>query len=93
MGQPQTNTQTPIYSCLRTELLSLRTKTSKHSLCTVDRLKDLIIGYHHLRRHHSSRSVNVMKRNVHPFIVVSFIALPVMGNDMASKRCGITVLI
>ena len=36
----------PVCSYTRTELLSLRTKTSLLSLSTVDRLKDLNIGYH-----------------------------------------------
>ena len=39
-------TQTPVYSYTRTELLSLRMKTSLLSLSTVDHLKDLKIGYH-----------------------------------------------
>ena len=46
MELPQTSTQIPVYSYIRTELLSLRTKTSLLSLYTVDRLKDLNIGYH-----------------------------------------------
>ena len=41
----------PVCSYTRTELLSLRTKTSLLSLFTVDRLKDLNIGYHLPRRH------------------------------------------
>ena len=46
MELPQSNTLIPVYSYTRTELLSLRTKTSLLSLSTVDRLKDLNIGYH-----------------------------------------------
>ena len=46
MELPQSNTQTPVYSYTRTELLSSRTKTSLLNLSTVDRLKDLNIGYH-----------------------------------------------
>ena len=46
MELPQSNTQIPVYSYTRTELLSLRTKTSLLSLSTFDRLKDLNIGYH-----------------------------------------------
>ena len=46
MELPQSNTLLPVCSYTRTELLSLRTKTSLLSLSTVDRLKDLIIGYH-----------------------------------------------
>ena len=59
MDLPQSNTLTPRNSNTRTELLSLRTKTSLLSLSTVDRLKDLIIGYHLPRRHRSSRGVEV----------------------------------
>ena len=51
MELPQSNTQIPVYSYTLTELLSLRTMTSLLSLTTVDRLKDLNIGYH-LPRHH-----------------------------------------
>ena len=36
----------PVCSYTRTDLFSLRTKTSLLSLSTVDRLKDLNIGYH-----------------------------------------------
>ena len=46
MELPQSNTLIPVYSYTRTELLSLRTKTCLLSLSTVDRLKDLNIGYH-----------------------------------------------
>ena len=46
MELPQSNTLLPVCSYTRTELLSLRTKTSLLSLSTVDRLKDLNIGYH-----------------------------------------------
>ena len=82
MELPQSNTQTPIYSYTRTELLSLRTNTSLLSLSTVDRLKDLNIGYHLLRYHRSSRGVKRKKPNLHPFIVASFNAQSVKGNDM-----------
>ena len=74
----------------RTELLSLKTKTSLLSLSTVDRLKDLNIGYHLPRRHRSSRGVKRKKQNVHPFIVASFNAQSVNGNDMACNRCEIS---
>ena len=60
MELPQSNTQIPVRSYTRTELLSFTTKTSLLSLSTVDRLKDLSIGYHLPRRHRSSRGV---KRN------------------------------
>ena len=71
MELPQSNTQIPVYSYTRTELLSLRTKTSLISLSTVDRLKDLNIGYHLPRRHRSSRGVKRKKQNLHSFIVVN----------------------
>ena len=58
MELPQSNTQIPVHSSTRTELLSLRTKTSLLSHSTVDRLKDLNIGYHLPRRH---RQVEVLK--------------------------------
>ena len=74
----------------RTELLSLRTKTSLHSPSTVDRLKDLNIGYHLPRRHRSSRGVESKKQNLHSFIVASFNAQSVKGNDMACRRCEIS---
>ena len=72
MELPQSNTQTPVYSYTRTELLSLRTKTSLISLSTADRLRDLDIGYHLPRRYRSSRGIKRKKQNVHPFIVASF---------------------
>ena len=72
---------------------SLRTKTSLLSLSTVDRLKDLIIGYHLPRRHRSSRGVKRKKQNLHSFIVASFNAQSVKGNDMACKRCEISTFI
>ena len=87
MEIPQSNTQTPVYSDTRTELLSLRTKTSSLSLSTVDRLKDLNIGYHLPRRHRSSRGVKRKKLNLHSFIVASFSAQSLKGNDMACKLC------
>ena len=52
MDLPQSNTLIPVYSYTRTELLSLRTKTSLLSLFTVDRIKDLtfdtILLHHHM---------------------------------------------
>ena len=72
MELAQSNTPTPVYSFTRTELLSIRTKISLLSLSTVDRLKDLNIGYHLPRRHRSSLGVKRKKQNVHPFIVSSF---------------------
>ena len=93
MELPQSNTQTPVYSYMRTELLSLRTKTSLLSLPTVDRLKDINIGYHLPRRHRSSRGVRRKKQNLHSFIVASFNAQSVKGNDMASTRCEISTFI
>ena len=80
MELPLSNTQTPVYSYTRTELLSLKTKTSLLSLSTVDRLKDLNIGYLLPRRHRSSRGVKRKKQNLHV-------------NDMACKRCEISTSI
>ena len=93
MELPQSNAQTPVYSCTSSELLSLRTNTSLLSLSTVDRLKDLNIGYHLPRCHRSSRGVKRKKQNLHSFIVASFNAQSVKGNDMACKRCEISVFI
>ena len=93
MELPQSNTLLPVCSYTRTELLSLRTKTSLLSLSTVDRLKDLNIGYHLPRRHRSSRGVKRKKQNLHSFIVASFNAQSVKGNDMACKRCEISKFI
>ena len=90
MELPQSYTQTPVYFYTRTELLSLRTKTSLLSHFTVDRLKDLIIGYHLPRRHRSSRGVKRKKQNLYSFIVASFNAQSVKGNYMACKRCEIS---
>ena len=90
MELPQSNTQTPVYSYTRT---SLRTKTSLLSLSTVDRLKDLNIGCHLPRRHRSCRGVKRKKQNFHSFIVASFNAQSVKGNDMACKRCEISTFI
>ena len=87
------NTLLPVCSYTRTELLSLRTKTSLLSLSTVDRLKDLNIGYHLPRRHRSSRGVKRKKHNLHSFIVASFNAQSVKGNDMACKRCETSTFI
>ena len=82
MELPQSDTQTPVYSYTRTELLSLRTKTSLLSLSTVNRLKDLNIGCHR-----SSRGVERKKQNLHSFIVASFNAQSVKGYDMACICC------
>ena len=76
----------PVYSYTHTDILSLRTKTSLLSLSTIDCLKDLNIGFHLPRHHRSSRGVKRKKQNVHPFIVASFNAQSVKGNDMACKR-------
>ena len=89
----QSNTQTPVYSYMLTELLSVRTKTSLLSLSTVDRLKDLNIGYHLPRHHSSSRGVKRKKQNLHSFIVASFNAQSVKGNDMACRPCEISTFI
>ena len=93
MELPQSNTLLPVCSYTRTELLSLRTKTSLLSHSTIDRLKDLNIGYHLPRRHRSSRGVKRKKHNLHSFIVDSFNAQSVKGNDMACKRCEISTFI
>ena len=93
MELPQSNTQTPVYTYTSTELLSIRTKTSLLSLSNVDRLKDLNTGYHLPRRHRSSRGVERKKQNLHSFIVASFNAQSVKGNDMAGKRCEISTFI
>ena len=93
MELPQSNTEIPVYSYTRTELLSLGTKTSLLSLFTVDRLKHLNIGYHHPHRHRFRRRVKRKKQNVHPFIAASFNAQPVNGNDMVCKRCEISTFI
>ena len=86
MELPQSNTLLPVCSYTRTELLSLRTKTSLLSLSTVDRLKDLNIGYHLPRRHRSSRGVKRKKQNLHSFIAASFNAQSVKEN--ASFICA-----
>ena len=93
MVLPQCSTQTLVYSYMRTRLLSLRTKTSLLCLSTVDRLKDLSIGYHLPRHHRSCSGVERKKQNVHSFIVASFNAQSVKGNDMACKRCEISMYI
>ena len=93
MELPQSNTQTTVYSYTRTELLSLRTKTSILSLFTVDRLKDLNIGYHLPRRHRSSRGVEWKKQILHSLIVASFNAQSVKGNDMTFRRSEISTFI
>ena len=66
------------------------TTTSLLSLSTVDRLRDLNIGYHLPRHHRSNRGVERKKQNLHSFIVASFNAQSVKGNDMACKRCEIS---
>ena len=93
MELSQSNTQIPVCSYTRTELLSLRTKTSILSLSTVDRLKDLNIGYDLPCPHRSSRGVKRKKQNLHSFIVASFNAQSVKGNDMTCKRCEISTSI
>ena len=93
MDLSQSNTHTPVYCYMRTEFLSLRTKTSLLSHSTVYRLKDINIGYHLPRRHRSSRDVKRKKQNVLPFIVISFNAQSMKGNDMACKRCEISTFI
>ena len=67
--------------------------TSLLSLSTVDRLMDLIIGYHLPRRHRSCRGVKKKRKKVHSFIVASFNAQSVKGNDIACKRCEILTFI
>ena len=47
----------------------------------------LIIGYHLPRRRRSSRCVKRKKQIVHPFIVASFNAQLVKGNEVACKPC------
>ena len=93
MELPRSIAQTPVYSYIRTELLSLRTTTSFLSLSTVDRFKDINIGYHLPHRHRSSRGVKRKKQNLHSFIVVSFNAQSVKGNDIACKRCEMSTFI
>ena len=93
MELPQSNTLLPVCSYTRTELLILRTKTSLLSLSTVDRLKDLNIGYLLPRRHRSSRGVKRKKQNLPSFIIASFNAQSVKGNYMACKRCEISTFI
>ena len=88
MELPQSTTKTPVYSYTRTELPSLRTKTYLFSLSTVDRLKDLNNGY--IPRRHRS-SVKRKKQNLHSFIVASFNTQSVKDNDMACKRCEISM--
>ena len=78
---------------MSTELLSLRTKISLLSFSTVNRLKDLNIGYHLPCRHRSSRGVKTKKQNLHPFIVASLNAQSVKGNDMACIHCEISMFI
>ena len=54
---------------------------------------DLRHGYHLPRRHRSSRGVKRKKQNLHSFIVASFNAQSVKGNDMACMRCEISTFI
>ena len=72
---------------MRTEFLSLRTKTSMLSLSIVD------IGCHHPRRQRSRRGERRKKQNVHPFIVASLNAQSVKGNDMAYRHYEISTSI
>ena len=51
------------------------------------------VEYHLPRRHRSSRGVKRKKHNLHSFIVASFNAQSVKGNDMACKRCEISTFI
>ena len=93
MELPRSNTQIPVCFYTRTELLSLRTKTSLLRLSTVDRLKDLNIGYHLPRLHRSSRGVKRKKFFLHSFIIASFNAQSVKDNDMTCRRCEISTFI
>ena len=63
------------------------------SLSTVDRFKDMNIGYQLPRRYRSCLGAKRKKQNVHPFFVASFNAQSVKGNDMACKRCEISTFI
>ena len=56
------------------------------SLSTVD----INSGYHLPRTRRSSLGVKRKKHNLHSFIVASFNAQLVKGNDMACKRCEIS---
>ena len=49
----------------------------------MDRLKDLNIGYSPPRSHRSVRGVIRKKQNVLPFVVASFNAQSVKGNDIS----------
>ena len=71
----------------------LHRQTVFNSLSTVDRLKDLNIGYHLPCRHRSSQGVERNKQNLHSFIVASFTAQSVKGNHMACRRCEISTFI
>ena len=57
MDLPEINTQTLAISITCTELLSFRTRTFFLWLSTVDRLKDLDIGYYLPRRQRTCRGV------------------------------------
>ena len=89
------NTEHPSRGCPHLVLIknSLRKKTSLLNLSTVDRLKDLNIGYHIPRRHRSIRGVKRKIFFLHSFIVDSFNAQSEKGNDMACKRCEISTFI
>ena len=67
----------PSTSVSQTDILAIR------PICS-------IIGYHLPRRH---RGVKRKKQNLHSFIVASFNAQSVKGNDMACKRCEISTFI
>ena len=54
---------------------------------------DLEVACHLPRRHRSSRGVKRKKQNLHSFIVASFNAQSVKGNDMACKRCEISTFV
>ena len=93
MDLPESNTQTPVISYTRTELLSLRRNASFFGLSSVDHLKDLNIGYHIPNPHPASRGVKRKKQNTHPFVVASFNPQSVKGNDIVCKRCDISTYI
>ena len=62
MDLPQSSPQTAVYSYTRTELLTLRTKTSFRHIDIVDRLQYFTIGCHLPRRHRLSRGVKRKKQ-------------------------------
>ena len=71
----------------------MRLVDSSVILESVEFIFNLNIGYHLPRRHRSSRGVKRKKHNLHSFIVASFNAQSVKGNDMACKRCEISTFI